>query len=63
MELIHKTKPIVAIYMLAFLMLCCIASLATFVLRQDKLAPDETGFLPFLSGKVIASFEKNMKKI
>lgn len=62
MELIHKTKPIVAIYMLAFLMLCCIASLATFVLRQDKLAPDETGFLPFLSGKVIASFEKKYEE-
>ena len=58
----NKTKPIMALYGIAFLALCCIATLATFVVRADKLTPDAHGLLPFLSGKVVASFEKKFEE-
>ena len=57
-----KSKPIMAIYGMAFLLLCCVATLATFVVRADKLKPDVYGIMPFLSGKVAASFEKKFEE-
>ena len=56
------SKPIMAVYSMVFLILCCVATLATFAVRADKLKPDVHGLMPFLSGKVIASFEKKFEE-
>lgn len=57
-----KSLPVTGVFMIAFLALCCLISLATFVVKRDRLSPEAGGVQAFLSGKIASGFEKKFEE-